>query len=225
MPDQNAAEILKQMLAQGRISREEYIRLSEGTSASPPPRPQGSPAVSADPYQRTNQPVKKNSPGVIIAIVAGVIIASSVPVIAILAAIAVPNFLEAQVRAKVARTRADLRSLHTAIEAYKIDHGVYPAASGTLDQALPSSLTTPTAYLTGLFPDPFGERKESVLRYYAARDGRSFYVWSVGPDGQSELLPDDLETLTGALPFAKIYDPSNGTTSRGDVVRVGVADH
>jgi len=44
-----------------------------------------------------------------------------VAIIAILAAIAVPNFLEAQVRSKVARVKSDLRTLATAQEAYFVD--------------------------------------------------------------------------------------------------------
>ena len=40
-----------------------------------------------------------------------------VAIIAILAAIAVPNFLEAQIRAKVSRVLSDQRSLATAMEA------------------------------------------------------------------------------------------------------------
>lgn len=59
-----------------------------------------------------------------------------VAIIAILAAIAVPNFLEAQVRSKVSRAKADQRSLATAIEAYFVDNNLYPAAaregSGTI---------------------------------------------------------------------------------------------
>ncbi len=49
-----------------------------------------------------------------------------VAIIAILAAIAVPNFLEAQVRAKVSRVRSDLRTLRTGVEAYRVDHDHYP---------------------------------------------------------------------------------------------------
>ena len=49
-----------------------------------------------------------------------------VAIIAILAAIAVPNFLEAQTRAKVSRVKADQRSLATAIESYSIDWNTYP---------------------------------------------------------------------------------------------------
>src|SRR5687767_14671971 len=52
-----------------------------------------------------------------------------VAIIAILAAIAVPNFLEAQVRAKVSRGRADMRSVTTAIESYAVDNGKYPPMS------------------------------------------------------------------------------------------------
>ncbi|MEI8166588.1 MAG: prepilin-type N-terminal cleavage/methylation domain-containing protein, partial [Chloroflexales bacterium] len=44
-----------------------------------------------------------------------------VAIIAILAAIAVPNFLEAQTRAKVSRVKGDMRSLVTALEAYRLD--------------------------------------------------------------------------------------------------------
>jgi len=49
-----------------------------------------------------------------------------VAIIAILAAIAVPNFLEAQTRSKVSRTRADARTIVTAIEAYAVDNNKYP---------------------------------------------------------------------------------------------------
>jgi len=50
-----------------------------------------------------------------------------VAIIAILAAIAVPNFLDAQVRAKVSRVRADQRSVSVALEAYYVDNNTYPA--------------------------------------------------------------------------------------------------
>ena len=49
-----------------------------------------------------------------------------VAIIAILAAIAVPNFLEAQTRAKVSRTKADMRSVATALESFYVDNNWYP---------------------------------------------------------------------------------------------------
>jgi hypothetical protein len=42
----------------------------------------------------------------------------------------VPNFLEAQTRAKVSRAKSDLRSLATAITAYMVDWNRPPLSSG-----------------------------------------------------------------------------------------------
>ena len=49
-----------------------------------------------------------------------------VAIIAILAAIAVPNFLEAQTRAKISRAKADHRTIATGLETYQIDNNVFP---------------------------------------------------------------------------------------------------
>jgi type II secretory pathway pseudopilin PulG len=49
-----------------------------------------------------------------------------VAIIAILAAIAVPNFLEAQTRSKVSRAKADMRTIATGIESYFVDYNHYP---------------------------------------------------------------------------------------------------
>src|SRR5262245_40140157 len=49
-----------------------------------------------------------------------------VAIIAILAAIAVPNFLEAEVRAKISRTKSDIRAQVIALQAYKTDWNQIP---------------------------------------------------------------------------------------------------
>jgi type II secretion system protein G len=75
-----------------------------------------------------------------------------VAIIAILAAIAVPNFLEAQTRAKVSRAKSDLRTSAIALEAYYVDNNAYPLAERAI-----SVLTTPISYLTNAAGrDPFG---------------------------------------------------------------------
>ena len=51
-----------------------------------------------------------------------------VAIIGIIAAIAIPNLLNAIDRGKQKRTMADIRSVGTAIEEYSIDLNVYPAA-------------------------------------------------------------------------------------------------
>ncbi len=78
-----------------------------------------------------------------------------VAIIAILAAIAVPNFLEAQVRSKVSRGKADMRTIATAIEAYRVDQNKYPFTQQSQEGRY-ALLTTPIAYITSIPPDPFG---------------------------------------------------------------------
>src|SRR5690606_2818255 len=75
-----------------------------------------------------------------------------VAIIGILAAIAVPNFLNAQSRAKLARTYADLKSIQTAIGAYAVDNNSAPVDRGTEygDGSSYISLTTPVAYLSSI---------------------------------------------------------------------------
>ncbi len=59
-----------------------------------------------------------------------------VAIIAILAAIAVPNFLEAQMRAKVSSVQSDLRSLSTSIESFQVDNNIYPRAASNLNNSI-----------------------------------------------------------------------------------------
>ena len=111
-----------------------------------------------------------------------------VGIIAILAAIAVPNFLEAQVRAKVSRCKADMRTLSTAIESYTVDCNKPPTALKTGDvrtlcwqsvfhQDLTSAvsprlirLTTPIPYITAVLADPFVKRSSENSPEYDTYD-------------------------------------------------------
>jgi prepilin-type N-terminal cleavage/methylation domain-containing protein len=92
-----------------------------------------------------------------------------VAIIAILAAIAVPNFLEAQTRAKVSRMRADLRSLAVAEEAYTLDWNTYTFNDLGDDQSGRyldgfRLLTTPLAYVSSIPHDVFGEYRYKAQR-------------------------------------------------------------
>ena len=88
-----------------------------------------------------------------------------VAIIAILAAIAIPNFLAAQTRSKVARVKTDMATLATGIEAYHVDETWYPlygriAADDSFQypatqnsatdkmQCISVAITTPIAYIT-----------------------------------------------------------------------------
>lgn len=85
-----------------------------------------------------------------------------VAIIAILAAIAVPNFLEAQVRSKVSRCKADQRSIAVAIESYTADWNMPPLSKLHWKYFLNVQptislyrVTTPVAYITKVPGDIF----------------------------------------------------------------------
>ncbi len=83
-----------------------------------------------------------------------------VAIIGILAAIAVPNFINAQVRAKVARVEADHKSLGTAIEMYFLDNNAYMPYGfwgGHTSPLYFNALSTPVPYLSSAesVDDPF----------------------------------------------------------------------
>jgi general secretion pathway protein G len=162
-----------------------------------------------------------------------------VAIIAILAAIAVPNFLEAQTRAKVSRAKNDLRTLATALEAYNVDNNAYPPGP----PALPSRfrrqkpLTTPIAYITSVPRDPFMSDDasgfgpwRSGLYSYGAMPLDAASRWALASDGPDR--NDDCGGLvfypgyTSELFFGGVtgfdytlYDPTNGTVSDGDIFR------
>ncbi|MBD3268242.1 prepilin-type N-terminal cleavage/methylation domain-containing protein [bacterium] len=82
-----------------------------------------------------------------------------VAIIGILAAIAVPNFLNAQIRAKVSRSMADQKTLELAILQYLVDNNDNPPHSHAINQNW--WLTTPVAYLSGFLYDPFQQTPDA----------------------------------------------------------------
>ena len=83
-----------------------------------------------------------------------------VAIIAILAAIAVPNFLEAQARAKVSRSKADMRAMSVALELYATDNNAYPQVDNNGWPRWLNQLSTPIAYISSSrMIDPFENRR------------------------------------------------------------------
>ncbi len=170
-----------------------------------------------------------------------------VAIIGILAAIAVPNFLNAQVRAKCANTQADHRALSTAMESYHIDNNMYPPTpntSGNLRFARLAKLTSPVSYMSSVPLDPFRkgidpnnsgtlfQPDDSAYPLWdpeyadTQRDSSSVFEWI--PEQKSNRKtyvlhgagPDtDYEAAQG-IPL-HLYDASNGTRSSGDFYRFG----
>jgi prepilin-type N-terminal cleavage/methylation domain-containing protein len=168
-----------------------------------------------------------------------------VAIIAILAAIAIPNLLAAQTRAKVSRVLADHTTIATALESYMVDFGRLPpwdAVSPSL-RVFPrgySVLTTPIAYMGSeytQFIDPFGRflqgSNSRVDLYYEGaygdRNGRtsmngavdSYLLESNGPDQRDTFSTRNWGSDTQAIGSFIPYDPTNGMLSSGDIYRVG----
>ena len=174
-----------------------------------------------------------------------------VAIIAILAAIAVPNFLEAQVRSKVARVKNDMRTIAVAMESYFIEYNSYSldwdsggyGGSYNSEWRTYAALTTPVAYITSIPRDPFSDHGKSMLnlnaakkdnffqyaapdrRYYSnmisirpgwAAHGVKYAMSTPGPDLKDDELWANIYT---DLMYDRMYDPSNGTKSKGDLAR------
>jgi len=160
-----------------------------------------------------------------------------VAIIAILAAIAVPNFLEAQVRSKVSRVYSEMRSLIVGMESYRVDNNKYPPDYGYDEMSSWKLLTTPIAYLTSVPLDVFPNLKLTANRTghqpytyydYPEQGSQSAYaagylIFSVGPNRRDDFedFPNYSIDLVGQGPQAianMVYDPTNGTVSYGEII-------
>ncbi|PIR92603.1 hypothetical protein COU01_00845 [Candidatus Falkowbacteria bacterium CG10_big_fil_rev_8_21_14_0_10_44_15] len=162
-----------------------------------------------------------------------------VAIVGILAAIAVPNFVNALVRAKIARVQGDLSSIATALAMYHADSNNYPLSVDVQTGAiLPHTLrlkplTTPTAYMAMLPPDIFRpEVPPSYLENYGwLRSGRygvdfpggldiNFFQhdsWILSSVGPAAGRPD----VSDGYGQEDSYAPSNGLHSLGAIIRSG----
>ena len=167
-----------------------------------------------------------------------------VAIIAILAAIAVPNFLSAQLRAKIAKSTAEMQTIATGLEAYRADNPEYPpfltSPPTSSYHFLLNPLTYPVAYLTSIPRDPFAKASSEDYRLangtYLRGDGvdvRDYlYTFRRPPNGsyndpgyQNFLKlwghwvlwghgPDECRQASPDI----VFDPSNGLQSWGDIV-------
>ncbi len=177
-----------------------------------------------------------------------------VAIIGILAAIAIPNFLNAMARARVARAKSEMTMLASMLECYYVDQNCYPPSCGVGPYFDPSwyanpvslrliPLTTPVAYMSSVPKgDPFPpnalpdvtapifddydtyDYMDSANRRGWGSGTTSGGVWrlaSSGPDRMQAWGGSTMEISTNAHQLGVDYDPTNGTISGGDIVRVG----
>ncbi|HPA45926.1 MAG TPA: hypothetical protein PK395_09200, partial [bacterium] len=141
------------------------------------------------------------------------------------AAIAVPNFMNARIKASVARCHADLKALGDSIRMYQLDNGaVWMWESGNPYKEL-MRLTTPVAYIAAVPDDVFHPivtdwptKHYDYHSYGTFELQNDWALWGFGPDkGQS--MDCFLYTPGKSGQFKNaLYNPSNGLISNGDVI-------
>jgi general secretion pathway protein G len=103
-----------------------------------------------------------------------------VAIIGIIAAIAIPNLLNAVDKGKQKRTMADLRAIGTAVEAYSVDHASYPNAV-----TLPAikAVTDPIFFNAMPLIDGWSNA------FQADSSSTSYTIFSQGKDGSGTNCP------------------------------------
>ena len=154
-----------------------------------------------------------------------------VAIIGILAAIAVPNFLNAQIRAKVSRVYSEERGLCNAYMLYRMDNNNFPPHIDG-DPAQHRFITTPIAYFSNSVMDPFQEglteQKVSVIvntrNQYHMEPATLLYGWfNATKDRYKNFWPELHNAAYAAQSMGpgrqwisnELYDASNGVTSIG----------
>ena len=168
-----------------------------------------------------------------------------VAIIGILAAIAVPNFLNAQTRSKLARAYGDIDAIELALHAYRVDHNKFPPSHNGSSYIDPHFLrfvylTTPIAYLPSVPMDVFAARHNpdtggyntlgnkyvgDPYRYLESQFHPTIHQFSTTDEYKryvyllSSRGPDTLMNwqMDPRLPDALEYDSSNGLNSLGDI--------
>ena len=111
-----------------------------------------------------------------------------IAIIGILAAIAIPNLLNAVQRGKQKRTMSDMRALATAVEAYAVDNNVYPAATCNAGLFTTAGATLTTASFTNLTPTyiaqpPLSDGWGRFMKYAVDASFNNYRIRSSGRDG------------------------------------------
>ncbi len=109
-----------------------------------------------------------------------------IAIIGILAAIAIPNLLNAVQRGKQKRTMSDMRALATAVESYAVDNNKYPAAACAAGlYSTGTNVVLATASFTNLSPTyiaqpPKVDGWSAALNYSSDTPGNNYRIQSGG---------------------------------------------
>ena len=116
-----------------------------------------------------------------------------IAIIGILAAIAIPNLLNAVQRGKQKRTMSDMRALATAVEAYAVDNNVYPTAACQSGLFTTAGVTLATGSFTNLTPTYIAQPPKTdgwgdFMIYGSDANGNNYMLRSYGRDKSATAL-------------------------------------
>jgi type IV pilus assembly protein PilA len=117
--------------------------------------------------------------------IAGIVLGSVgilvIPVIALMAAIAIPNLLRARISANEAAAKSSLRTVSTAVETYvSANNGRYPSSGDDLREYLPGSFDSSPGYSITLDLKDDGYSVEAVPRECHVTGTREFRMQEAG---------------------------------------------
>ncbi|MFH1743292.1 MAG: prepilin-type N-terminal cleavage/methylation domain-containing protein [bacterium] len=160
-----------------------------------------------------------------------------VAIIGILAAIAVPNFMNAQIRAKIAKSQSGLKTYQTIQKMYLMDHRDIPGHchkceehcpyinSGYISAPLADPFAVPTddlyrlhtgllhsAYTEGAAPQEWGKMQPKLIEQWF-RVGKPYLLFGQGPTPMPDVTVHDAYNC---------YESSNGLRSVGVFMILGV---
>ncbi|MBI1390024.1 MAG: prepilin-type N-terminal cleavage/methylation domain-containing protein [bacterium] len=164
-----------------------------------------------------------------------------VAIIGILAAIAVPNFLNAQMKAKISRVYSDQRSIGMACEMYNLDRNSYPGGAwwNSTEWWEKHSyrfhvLTTPIAYLSSIPIDPLQTSDPHKIEpnlapiwdggyVYddASRSGNTLSVYGKNYKYTIRSPGPALDWSQAHATYVNYYAATNGLRSRGIIAWLG----
>ncbi|MFH1742263.1 MAG: prepilin-type N-terminal cleavage/methylation domain-containing protein [bacterium] len=141
-----------------------------------------------------------------------------VAIIGILAAIAVPNFMNARMRAKLAQVQSNMKALSTATMTYTTDYGVFPLHDHIYNCR---GLATPVAYIVQIPIDIFQAEGHDKEKQRFLSDNRAtihpepFYVTKAGDAAYGQVSVDGTPPPFPSLCARFQADPALYEKARG----------
>ncbi|MFH1742456.1 MAG: prepilin-type N-terminal cleavage/methylation domain-containing protein [bacterium] len=156
-----------------------------------------------------------------------------VAIIGILAAIAVPNFMNARIRAMVAHSRSEQRTYLNVQKMYLMDNGDVPGHYDGQEEHCPF---INMGYLSGPLTDPFMEGRDD-LEYFQNHEGM-YHNTPIADDWEPGVMAANhafwAEWVANNRPYVVFgegpmrrdgwahYDPSNGIHSDGIILALSI---